>query len=125
VSVARVVRRTVAAAKGGVDQTSVVLPRGNWPKTPRDSQGQPYYRRMSRWDPEPTPYQRWFVHRRTKFRVGAILLMVSAIYMIVHDLLTVGLHMADVVPIGAIASSIGFLVGIREASRYVEKYDRS
>jgi hypothetical protein len=80
---------------------------------------------MSRWDPEPTSYQRWFVRHRTKFRVGAILLMVSAIYMVVLDLLTVGLHMADVGPICALASSIGFLVGIREVSRYVEKYDKA
>jgi hypothetical protein len=78
---------------------------------------------MSRWDPEPTPFQRWIVRHLTKIRVGAVLWMVLGICAAVYVLMTDGLGMAVVVPICAIVQSIGNLLTSRDISRFVEKYD--
>jgi hypothetical protein len=63
------------------------------------------------------------VRHLTKIRVGAVVWMVLGICSAVYVLMTEGLDMAVVVPIGAIATSIGTLLTSRDISHFVEKYD--
>jgi predicted membrane-bound spermidine synthase len=78
---------------------------------------------VSRWDREPTSFQRWLVRRRTGVRVSAVLVMVLAICGLVYDLVAVGLDMGLVGPIVGITSSLNILLISRDVSRLVERYD--
>jgi L-serine deaminase len=58
-------------------------------------------------------------------RVGAVSLLVLAISWMVYLVATVGLSMALVVAIAAIALSIHVLLTCQEVTGYVKKYDNS
>jgi hypothetical protein len=78
---------------------------------------------MSRWDPEPTSFQRWMVLRRKEVRVGAVLLMLLGICWMVYGLVTRGIVGANNGSIPAVSFAGIILLASVNASRFVEEYD--
>jgi hypothetical protein len=78
---------------------------------------------MSRWDPEPTSFQRWTVRHSKKIRMGAALFMLLGICWMVFGLLTrafVGL-LNGWMPVVSFSGLI--LLASVNISQHVEKYD--
>lgn len=96
-----------------------------WPGTPPTAPLPQRPGDLGRWDPEPTSFQRWIVRHRFMVRVGAVLLLVLAISWTVYLVATVGLGVAVVAAIAAIALSIHVLLTGRQVTRYVENYDNT
>lgn len=79
---------------------------------------------MSRWDPVPTPSQRWMVRHRKWFLVGAVVVVVLAIGDFVYALAMAALTVGGVIaPLVASATSINLVIVTRQSARIIEKYD--
>lgn len=70
---------------------------------------------MSRWDPEPTSFDRWIARHRIGFRVGAGLYMVLGICWMVYS--------QSYSLVGAIGMGLLALLLSWKVPRSVEKYD--
>ena len=83
-----------------------------------------YARTMSRWDPKPTPVQRWIVrHRRGHLVVSVVYLVVAIglfVYCLVTSQLTVSIVLNAIVAIGL---TIQFVYISRDIARLIEKSD--
>jgi hypothetical protein len=79
---------------------------------------------MSRWDPKPTPLQRWIVRHRRGISVVLVVYMVIVIGEFVYCLVTSGLTVAIVLnTIVAIGLNINFVFISRSIARLIEKSD--
>jgi hypothetical protein len=78
---------------------------------------------MSRWDPEPTSFQRWMVRHSTRVRLGATLFMLLGMCWMVYGLLTRGVVGLANGSISAVAFSGLIMVISVDVSRRVEKHD--
>lgn len=117
----RAVKRASMHARGDLVGVST----WPWPGTPPTV---PFPQRpgdLDRWDPEPTPFQRWIVRHRVMVRVDAVSVLVLAISWTVYLVATVGPGVAVVAAIAAIAVSIHVLLTGRQVTRYVENYDNT
>ena len=81
---------------------------------------------MGRWDPEPSPFQRWIARHRRRFLVGAVVVIAIAIGGVVYDLATSGFKVGLVLmALVAVSISINPLSISMQSSRFVEKYDKA
>jgi len=79
---------------------------------------------MSRWDPKPTPAQRWIVRHRRGHLVVSVVYLVVAIGLFVYCLVTSQLTVSVVLnAIVAIGLSINFVYMSRNIARFIEKSD--
>jgi hypothetical protein len=79
---------------------------------------------MSRWDPKPTPGQRWIVRHRRGLLVVLVVYMVLTIGQFVYCLVTSQLTVSAVInPIVAIGPNINHVYMSRDITRLIEKSD--
>ena len=78
---------------------------------------------MSRWDPEPTSFQRWIVLHRRKVRAGAAFFLLLGICWMVYGVVTQGVVGATNGSISAVSFAGIILLTSVNASRFVERYD--
>jgi hypothetical protein len=79
---------------------------------------------MSRWHVEPTSPMRWMVRHRNGVRVGVVLYVGLGICWTVYVLVTGGpVEALAASSMGVISASLIVLISLRNACRYVERYD--
>lgn len=83
-----------------------------------------YAQIMSRWDPKPTPYERWIVRHRKGLLVVLVVYMVLAIGSFVYCVVTSQLILSAALnAIVAIGLTINFVYQSRNGVRLIEKSD--
>ena len=78
---------------------------------------------MTRWEPVPTPLQRWFVHHRTAIRVVVFVLLAAAVGTLALVLITEGLVLAAIGPAVTILVLVNSLFLLSQLETFVSHHD--
>lgn len=81
------------------------------------------FRRMSRWDPEPTNLQRWIVRNRRWIRALPVFTLIAAVFSAVGLIVTKGLDPLIFGGVFGVWASVTTLQRLSELSAFVKSYD--